>query len=157
MFLFFLAGLLPNPDGPWYPTVSHCHAWVTAVIVEAVIAAVLKTEGPSIRISAALLDALVALGVARILALLIMIAVLVRRQYALRSSASTSTTEERQGLLENGQGPPASYGGAHDHGHGHGHGHGQVGKPPAGKPRDAQGSGWLDYIAGFRVLFPYLW
>lgn len=148
MLLFFLAGLLPNPDGPWSPTTAHCTAWVTGVLLEAVIAAVFKTQKQSINASSRLLDALFTLGIARIVTLLVMIALLVRRQYALKASTSRSEAEERQGLLENGQGPIVDYHGTN--------GHVSVHKPPAGKP-NTQNKGWLDYFAGFRVLFPYLW
>lgn len=149
MLLYFLAGLLPNPDGPWSPDASHSHAWLTGVLLEAVIAAVFKTEQKSIGVPAHVLDELFSLGIARISVLLVMTAVVVRRHYALRSSVSASTTEEREGLLENGQGPAGGYNGVH--------GHAPPSKPAVGKPRDAQSSGWFDYIAGFRVLFPYLW
>lgn len=149
MLLYFLAGLLPNPDGPWSPDASHGHAWITAMLLEAVIAAVFKTQQRSIRVPAHILDELFALGIARIVVLLVMTAILVRRHYALRSSTAASTPEEREGLLENGQGPVGGYNGVH--------GHGPPSKPAARKPRDAQSSGWFDYIAGFRVLFPYLW
>lgn len=148
MLLYFLGGLLPNPDGPWSPTASNCHAWLTGVLLEAVIAAVSKTEQRFIHVPGKLLDVLVGLGMARILALLAMIAMLVRRQYALKSLASKSTAEERRGLLENGQGPAAGYNGAHGHAHGP--------PPGAGRPGNVE-KGWFDYFAGFKVLFPYLW
>ncbi|KAK3312305.1 P-loop containing nucleoside triphosphate hydrolase protein [Apodospora peruviana] len=134
LLLYFLAGLLPNPDGPWSPTASHCHSWIAAVFLEAVVLALFVNERNLIDVPARPLYALIGLGLARIAILLVMIGIMVRRYFALRSSLLSSTAGERQGLLENGQGPPR-----------------------AGKPRDAQDSGWLDYIAGFRVLFPYLW
>lgn len=149
VLLYFFAGLLPNPDGPWSPTVSNCHVWITAIFLEAVIAAVFKSQNKSIKVPADLLDTLFALSLARIVVLLLMTAVLVRRQFALRPASSDSTPEERQGLLENGEGRSNDYGAAH--------GHAQAARPPTGRPRDAQGSGWLDYIAGFQILFPYLW
>lgn len=148
VLLYFLAGLLPNPDGPWSPTTANCNAWVTAVLLEAVIAAVFKTEQCSINAPSRLLDVLSSLGVARIVLLVVMIALLVRRQFAIRASTSASTEEERQGLLENGQGSVAGYNGTN--------GHAATPKPPPGKP-GTQNKGWLDYFAGFRVLFPYLW
>ncbi|KAK3343557.1 ABC transporter [Lasiosphaeria hispida] len=137
VLLFFLAGLLPNPDGPWSPTVSHCHSWIASALLEAVVAALFVAERRYIEVPAGTLNTLVALGLARILTLGVMIALIVRRHYALRSPQSASPDGERQGLLENGQNGQAA--------------------PRGGKPRDAQDSGWLDYVAGFRVLFPYLW
>lgn len=148
MLLYFLAGLLPNPDGPWSPTTANCNAWVTGVLLEAVIAAVFKLDQRSINAPPRLLDVLFSLGIARIVTLLVMTALLVRRQYALTASTSDSTAEERQGLLENGQGSVGGYHGTN--------GHTSAPKVPAAKPTN-QNKGWLDYFAGFRVLFPYLW
>lgn len=121
---------------------------MTGILLEAVIAAVFKTEQRSINAPPRLLDVLFSLGIARIVTLVVMIALLVRRQYAIRASASSSDAEERQGLLENGQGPVGGYNGTN--------GHTSTPKAPAGKP-GGQNKGWLDYFAGFRVLFPYLW
>ncbi|KAH6622681.1 P-loop containing nucleoside triphosphate hydrolase protein [Chaetomium tenue] len=138
LLLLFLAGLLPNPDGPWSPTASNCHSWVAGAMLEGVIIALFGTQQRYIKVQPKLRDALLGLGIARIATFVVMIAFVVRRHYALRSSRLSSTTGERQGLLENGNGHAAPRG-------------------KGGKPRDPQSSGWLDYIAGFRVLFPYLW
>ncbi|KAK4209309.1 putative abc heavy metal transporter [Rhypophila decipiens] len=135
VLLFFLAGLLPDPDGPWSPTASHCHAWIAGIFLEGLIAALFFMEQESIDVSPRLLDTLWGLGLARIALLLVMTGLLIYRQYALRASASSSTPAERTGLLENGNGA--------------------VSAPK--KKRDAQDSGWFDYIAGFKILFPYLW
>lgn len=134
--LYFFAGLLPDPDGPWTPTASHCHAWIFGASMEAVVAAIFFVERRHIDVSHALLDALFGIGLARIAILVAMIGLLVRRHYAVRASLTSSTDGERQGLLDSGSSR----------------------SPPAGmKKRDAQAAGWFDYIAGFRVLFPYLW
>ncbi|KAK4459845.1 P-loop containing nucleoside triphosphate hydrolase protein [Cladorrhinum samala] len=133
VFLYFVAGLLPNPDGPWSPTVSHCHAWITGVLLEGIIATLFWTERDAIDVPDRLLNALINLALARIAVFVVMIGLVARREYAIRSFLSESTAGERQGLLENGHAAA-----------------------PA-KKRDAQDSGWLDYIAGFRILFPYLW
>jgi ABC-type transport system involved in Fe-S cluster assembly fused permease/ATPase subunit len=138
LLLFFLAGLLPDPDGPWSPTASNCHAWIAGAMLEGVIIALFGTQQRYIKVDPKLRDALIGLGIARIATLVVMIALVVRRHYALRSSRLNSTSGERQGLLENGNGHAAP-------------------RAKSGKPRDPQSSGWLDYIAGFRVLFPYLW
>ncbi|KAK3295399.1 uncharacterized protein B0H64DRAFT_417120 [Chaetomium fimeti] len=136
LLLFFLAGLLPNPDGPWSPTASNCHSWIAGAMLEGVIIALFGTQQRYINLQPKLRDALIGLGIARIATLVVMIGLTVRRHYALRSSLLSSTTGERQGLLENGNGHAA---------------------PGGKKPRDPQSSGWFDYFAGFRVLFPYLW
>lgn len=149
VLLYFLAGLLPDPEGPWSPVAANGHAWVTAVLLEAVIAAVLKTQQPAIGLSRDVVDTLLSLGFARLVVLVFMISLMALRQYKLRPTESQSAPEERQSLLGNGQGPVADYGGAHPHM--------PAIKPASGKPPGVQGTGWLDYFAGFRVLFPYLW
>lgn len=118
------------------------------MLLEAVTVAVFQTEQRSINATPRLLNELSALGIARIAMLLVMLALFVRRYYAVLTPPSDSTAEERQGLLENGRGPVGYNGGANGL---------STPKVPAGKTRDAQNAGWLDYLAGFRVLFPYLW
>lgn len=145
VLLYFLAGLLPDPDGPWTPTAAHCHAWITGILLEAVIAAVFKSQQHLIDTPQGLLDSLFGLGLARIVVLAFMIMVLIRRYLELRSATRQGSDSERQSLLENGDGPTNGY--THTNGT----------KPEVKKARDPQKSGWFDYIAGFRVLFPYLW
>lgn len=91
------------------------------------------------------MDELFGLGIARAGLLLIMVAALASRSYALKSAAVKATADERQSLLENGQGPAAQY-----------NGNAQNIRPAPTKPKDPKVS-WFDYFAGFRVLFPYLW
>ncbi|KAK4445404.1 putative abc heavy metal transporter [Podospora aff. communis PSN243] len=136
VLLYFLAGLLPDPDGPWTPTAAHCHAWIAAICIETVVAAVLATERKAIGLPGNLIDKLVPLGLARILVFVVMIGLIVRRHFALRSLSSESTAGEREGLLENGHGS-------------------QAGGPK--QTKKAPREGWLAYLAGFRLLFPYLW
>ncbi|KAM0350726.1 hypothetical protein ACHAPU_003221 [Fusarium lateritium] len=67
------------------------------------------------------------------------------KEYKLKSLEPKSLPEERQSLLENGNGATESYGSV---------------APTAPEPArrtQVSGTGWLDYFAGFRVLFPYLW
>lgn len=150
VLLYFLAGLLPDPEGPWSPVAANGHGWVAGVLLEAVIAAVLKTQQPVIGLSRDVVDTLLSLALARLVVLVVMIGLMVLREYKLnRSSESQSALEERQSLLGNGSGPVPDYGGAHPHM--------PAIKPASGKPPGVQGTGWLDYFAGFRVLFPYLW
>ncbi|KAI1119021.1 hypothetical protein F5Y14DRAFT_396218 [Nemania sp. NC0429] len=143
VLIFFLAGLLPDPDGPWTPTISHAFAWGVGILVEAVIAAVFVSQSEPIDAPLTLLDTLFGLAMARIVLLLVMTSLVARREYELRK-AEAGTTSERRPLLENGDGPVNGYGGT-------------AAKPTATKARDPSKSNWFDYIAGTRVLFPYLW
>ncbi|KAI1816841.1 hypothetical protein GGS20DRAFT_145992 [Poronia punctata] len=148
VLLYFLAGLLPDPDGPWAPTVPHSHAWVIGVLVETVIAAVFLSEHRVINVSLTLLDILFALGMTRVFLLLVMILLVVRRESELRK-VEKGTVSERQPLLENGDGDGVA------------NGYGGTTARPAAKSepkkRDPSKSNWFDYFAGTKVLFPYLW
>lgn len=128
------------------------------MLLEAVIAVIFITQKRAIGISNHVLETLSGLGLGRIVALGIMITLLVIRDKKLRSSELEPTPEEQQSLLGNGQGPTPEYGAVPAHGHAHGaHAPHPAIKPATGKPPGVQGTGWLDYFAGFRILFPYLW
>ena len=143
VLLYFFAGLLPDPDGPWTPTLPHAFAWVVGVLLEVVIVSVFMSQQHQIHVPPGLLDSLFSLSLARIVIIGIMIALLIRREYELNGSKQGSEAE-RQSLLESGTGT-------------NGYGSNGSNKQKVKKPRDAQSAGWFDYFAGFRVLFPYLW
>jgi hypothetical protein len=145
VLLFFLAGLLPDPDGPWTPTTSHCSAWGAAVLIEGVIAAVFMSQESEIHVPKGLLDSLSGLSLARIVVLGVMVVLLICREYELKPPKQGSASE-RQSLLENGNDT-----------NDYGSNSADSSKSKTKKPRDAQSAGWFDYFAGFRVLFPYLW
>ncbi|RYC63395.1 hypothetical protein CHU98_g2823 [Xylaria longipes] len=145
VLLYFLAGLLPDPDGPWTPTVSHAFAWAVGILVEAVIAAVFASQHRVINAPLELLNPLFGLAMARIALFLAMISLVVRRESKLRE-AQPGTTSERRPLLENGDGPTNGYGGTIT----------SAAKPTTPRSRDPSKSNWFDYFAGTRVLFPYL-
>ncbi|GJC95856.1 ABC transporter [Colletotrichum higginsianum] len=148
VLLYYLAGLLPDPEGPWTPTSAHFYAWIVGALFEAFIAAVFSSEKNSFRVANDLLDVLDILGAARIVVLVAMMVCLILRDYKLKPSQPKSDPEERQSLLgssSSSNGESRNYGGAHPHG-------APAHKPPA--RTQVQGTGWLDYFAGFRVLFP---
>lgn len=142
VLLYFLAGLLPDPDGPWTPTASHCFTWVAGVLFEVVIVSIFISQQHQIRVTLGLLYSLFGLSLGRIVVLGIMITLLICRDYKSKGPEQGSGSE-RQSLLEDGNGPNGYGSDSSKH------------KPK--KPRDAQNAGWFDYFAGFRVLFPYLW
>ncbi|KAJ4255133.1 hypothetical protein NW757_004638 [Fusarium falciforme] len=144
VLLYFFAGLLPDPEGPWSPISAHCYAWLAGALLETVIAGIFYSEKSLLRSSSTFLDILIILGLSRIAVFILMIGSLVLREFKLRPPQPKSAPEERQSLLENGNGSPSNYG--------------SVPAPatPA-KRTQVSGTGWLDYFAGFRVLFPYLW
>ncbi|KAF2677302.1 hypothetical protein K458DRAFT_436767 [Lentithecium fluviatile CBS 122367] len=134
LWLYFTAGLLPDPDGPFQPSSAHCHAWFVGAFMECmVLTASLRfwTAGLGVTV--------IAMSSFRAALLLCMCIV-----YALLRSPgffSKNDEFEREGLLvadhveygTNGNSPRT------------------VGTTPQKR------GGWLDYFIGFRILFPYLW
>ena len=116
---------------------------MSGALLEIVIAAVFASTVDELRTSAQFIETLNVLALIRIVTLGLMAACLLVREYKLRPVVPKSVPEERQSLLENGNGTVESYGSVH----------------PGEKKRKTQvaGTGWLEYFAGFRVLFPYLW
>src|SRR4051794_16032669 len=81
VLLYFLAGLLPDPDGPWTPTAPHCFSWIVGALLEAVIAAVFMTQQHEIHVPLGLLDSFFGLSLARIVVLGIMGVLLICRDW----------------------------------------------------------------------------
>jgi hypothetical protein len=79
VLLYLLAGLLPDPDGPWTPTTSHCFAWVVGLLFEVVIASVFMSQ-QQIHVPLGLLDSLFGLALARIVVFGIMTTLLICRK-----------------------------------------------------------------------------
>ncbi|KAI8665546.1 hypothetical protein LRP88_03952 [Fusarium phalaenopsidis] len=144
VLLYFFAGLLPDPEGPWSPSSAHCYAWLAGALLETVIAGIFYSEKSLLRSSSTFLDILIILGLSRIAVFVLMMGSLVLREYKLRPPQPKSAPEERQSLLENGNGSSSNYGSV-------------PAAPNPAKRTQVSGTGWLDYFAGFRVLFPYLW
>ncbi|KAH6954357.1 hypothetical protein DER45DRAFT_540496 [Fusarium avenaceum] len=145
VLLYFVAGLLPDPEGPWNPNGSHLSAWCVGALAEIVIAAVFSSAEPRLRVSPGFVDTINILGSARVFVLALMIGAFGLREYKLKSLEPKSVPEERQSLLENGNGAAESYGSV------------PPTTPEPARRTQVSGTGWLDYFAGFRVLFPYLW
>lgn len=113
--------------------------------METVIAAFFVSAQPSLRVTKGFIEALGALGLARIVVLLLMISALGLQEYKLKPTTPKSNPEERQSLLENGDGSSGNYGSV------------PAAAPGSARRTQVSGTGWLEYFAGFKVLFPYLW
>lgn len=150
VLLYFLAGLLPDPDGPWTPTPAHAAAWLVAVLLEVTINAVLFVQARHVPLPDSLIRTLFVLGMARAGLLCLMIALIAHWRYRQRPEKAIAH-DETESLLENGTKA------AKTNGYGATNGNVNGTLPAPGKNRDAQSSGWFDYFAGFKVLFPYLW
>lgn len=87
-----------------------------------------------------------ALGGLRSLILCTMLAIFISTQYHVYQEEETDYSE-RESLRADG---PVTYGE-----------YGTMNKNDEmgikSDPKDLQPSGWLDYISGFRILFPYIW
>ena len=130
--MYFVVGLLPDPEEQFNPSKSHLHAWIAAAIFETgILLSELKIGIPSRDIVQWYL------GAVRLLAVACMIAV-----HVSTSHDKVPQTDEAESLL-NG----ASYGTIKlDYPHCQAHASPQSRK-----------AGWLDYFIGFRLLFPYTW
>ncbi len=113
--------------------------------MELVIGSIFLSQREAIAVPSSLTDALFGLCISRIALMGLMVALLVPWQC--RRQPKAGPADESQSLLESSHGPAASYGGSN----------GSASGNPTQKARDAQSTGWLDYFAGFQILFPYLW
>jgi ATP-binding cassette, subfamily B, vacuolar membrane transporter HMT1/ACLQ len=143
-----LAGLLPDPDVSYTPFDWNFYLWVVSLLFEVAFLAlfVRRRDGPFGR--SALDISQITLSGLRILILVAMTAIY---WLPLRSANTdvTNTPEETERLLN---GDVASnrkigYGSTPDRSKG-------VLEPRVG---DAQTTTWLDYVVGFKKLFPFLW
>jgi hypothetical protein len=116
---------------------------VTGALAEIAIAAILFSSQSSLGVTKMFISDLNALAFARIFVYGAMIAVISLREYKLKPTQAGSVPEERQSLLENGSGSSAGYG--------------SVPAAAPGRRTQVSGTGWLEYFAGFKILFPYLW
>ncbi|GKU04928.1 hypothetical protein FLAG1_07664 [Fusarium langsethiae] len=93
VLLYFLAGLLPDPEGPWNPNGAHLAAWCVAALAEIVIAAVLSAVEPQLRVSPDFVDTSNILGSARVFMLALMIGSLTIREYKVKALEPKSLPE----------------------------------------------------------------
>ena len=147
MLLYFAAGLLPDPDGPFTPMLPNLHTWTAAIGFEIslLLASNLKSrfldsDSPTfvevILFTCRLLKACL---------LIAMCGVFIGWRRRMRKYVD-GKDGDCEHLLANGHGVAPSYNG--------------VPLPPSNKPAikaDAQTTGWLDYLYGFRALFPFIW
>jgi hypothetical protein len=140
VLLYFAAGLLPDPDGPFQPETQNWYTWILAIVFEILIIILAQLISYGVKDSRQIGSAGIALGAFRVATLLVMSMVFIlignRQQIALPSAA-----DETESLLINGA-TSSGYGSA---------------SAPKPKTLDAQSTGWLDYFVGFRKLFPYIW
>ncbi|KAL2204909.1 ABC transporter [Sarocladium strictum] len=148
VFLYFLAGLLPDPEGPWAPGISHCCGWIAAALMEILIVAVIPHMQPQLRVSRDFLQIVSVLGLVRVAILVLMVATFTFGSFRWTAKQPESEPEERQSLLQNGHGSGQNYDGTRP----------KIDISSGSSQRtQVSGTGWLDYLAGFKILFPYLW
>ncbi|KAF2789636.1 heavy metal tolerance protein [Melanomma pulvis-pyrius CBS 109.77] len=145
--LFYIAGLLPDPDEPYSVSEVNYYMWLISTMYEiAWLIYVLKVQ-PDKRVTGNAWQAThVALAAFRILILLCLIGLyLIAKQW--RSSDGVADMGERESLLGNESTNGPTY----------------VKAMTDSKANtfkrvgDAQTTTWLDYLLGFSKLFPFLW
>jgi len=116
--------------------------------MEILIIAVIPHMQPQLRVSAKFLETVSALGIARVALLTLMVATFALGRYQWMVKQPESEPQERQSLLQNGHSSGQNYDGTRP----------KVDIASGSSQRtQVSGTGWLDYIAGFKILFPYLW
>ncbi|CAD6577321.1 MAG: hypothetical protein ASARMPRED_008216 [Alectoria sarmentosa] len=141
VFLYFAAGTLADPDGPFVPTISNCYTWIFALFYELSLLALTMRFPSRLNVFGGLENAQMVLGVLRSLILCLMLAVYVNAQCQV-SQDEESDFLRSEHLTINGHPRSVGYGTIEDNA--------DVSFQP--KPKDNQSSGWLDYFIGFRVL-----
>ncbi|EGY22641.1 heavy metal tolerance protein [Verticillium dahliae VdLs.17] len=103
VLLYFLSGLLPDPEGPWSPGSPHRLAWVVGALSEAVITATLAAGQDTLRVSRGFVNGIEGLSLTRIAIIVLMTATLCLRDYRIGPLHLESTTaDEQRSLLANG-------------------------------------------------------
>ncbi|KAF1998233.1 hypothetical protein P154DRAFT_604151 [Amniculicola lignicola CBS 123094] len=130
--LYYAAGLLPDPHGPFRPTLGHAVAWWFSIAIE--IANLLIQDFHTRYHS----DFSIVLGSLRVLILCCMC--ILYQGLLNRKPLDETNIEETTSLLSNADANSTSYG--------------STIKAENNKQREP---GWLGYFIGFGILFPYIW
>ncbi|RSM20096.1 hypothetical protein CDV31_000889 [Fusarium ambrosium] len=108
VLLYFFAGLLPDPEGPWSPSSAHGYAWLAGALLEFVIAGIFSSEKALLRSSSTFLDILIILGLSRIAIFILMMGSLILREYKLRPPQPKSAPENASPFLRTAMAHPAT-------------------------------------------------
>lgn len=148
--LFYLAGLLPDPDETYTVNLVNRNMWIMSAFYEIAWLAhgwtVLTTNSNAGNVWH---TALAVVAVVRVLVLLCMSVLFVGIYHWRSWGQSSPDGGERQNLI--GDGSP-TYGTTN-------YSNGSIGAKASSPKRagDAQTTTWLDYVIGFKSLFPFLW
>ena len=145
--LYFVAGLLPDPDGPFTPTTCNRWTWFLAAFFEVMLVGLDRPSKIQIEHTMHLDYAAIALHVFRITLLISMCALHALSQRPKPTQLVTDDAyqpllgaeSEHQPSIRNGNPKKASA------------------TSRTSINQDAQAAGWVDYFVGFSLLFPYIW
>lgn len=144
--LFYLAGLLPDPDQLYTVSNVQWHVWLISAVYEVTwLIYRFDVQPLSQYANSAIEISQVTLAVLRVLILLCSITVY--WSLTRHDSGRPASQEEAESLLRNGDEDARSYGTSSTKARDKGY----------TKAGDAQTTTWLDYLLGFSKLFPFLW
>lgn len=145
--LFFFAGLLPDPDEPYTPANWNTHTWMVCVGFETVILSI-AFNGFQGSLSNSPLDiSQIGLSILRIFVLVVMLTVFwLPHAFGIGNLNTPEETEQLLGTGSNGRSDT-----------GYGTSQNRLKGVTSVRLGDAQTTTWLDYVVGFRKLFPFLW
>lgn len=146
VILFNTAGILPDPNHPYKPTVSNSFTWVVALLYEIAILSITQKFQIQVFEPCGLEYTQLALDGVKIFILTLMLV-------SFLTAKVRTTFDAESGYCENdplvsGQDVVAA-------GYGSLAGGYHVNSPP--RPKDDEPDGWLGYFIGFRKMTPYLW
>ncbi|KAI1457521.1 ABC heavy metal transporter [Annulohypoxylon moriforme] len=143
--LFYLAGLLPDPDQPYTVSNVQWHMWIISAVYE-VAWLIYQFEVQPHYSYGAIEIIQVTFAALRVFILLCSIVLYWALKISLRRGQPTSQ-DEAESLLRNGHENSWNYGTPDTKARANGY----------AKAGDAQTTTWLDYLLGFQKLFPFLW
>jgi ATP-binding cassette, subfamily B, vacuolar membrane transporter HMT1/ACLQ len=147
LFLFFIAMLLPDPDLPYNPGSPNYHAWVTNLIFEVTLIAILSRKIGFQDEKADKISVQLVLQSLKTVILLVM-SILYKISCSKPSYTSEAEDAERRQLLGSGSSDALGNGTIEN---------GIRRNKPAPTATDAQSTTWLDYLIAFKTLFRYVW
>lgn len=149
VWLFYGVGLLPDPDSSYTMSSAQQLMWLISLVFET---AFLAPGVHSLPDRKHLHNTVVALSISEatfnVLRVILLLLSLVLYLVFSRSTAKERTLneEETHSLINGGAENGAAYGT-----------NGQPRDKPVKKGGDAQTGNWINYVLGFKKLFPFLW
>lgn len=139
LFLYFAAGLLPDVDEPFSPSLPNFYSWLVAIVIQLALSRLPKD------VSASLSNPYeCAILACEVLFVVLLISNTVLFLFIQHSQRSVDALLYSQMNSVEGQSGYNTF-------------QNKTSSTQIQQRGDAQSTGWYDYFIGFRALFPYFW